>query len=104
MTARLQEFYESLPSPTEHWELLEAIGEGTYGGVFRVRNLETGEYAAAKRKWGEIGEGVRGRDEYHAVNKYFCHFFSMKSFPKLDLSHTGPPYCNVVGPVMEKFH
>ncbi|XP_022104374.1 myosin-IIIb-like isoform X3 [Acanthaster planci] len=48
MAGRLQELYESLPSPTEHWELLESIGEGTYGGVFKVRNLETGEYAAAK--------------------------------------------------------
>ncbi|XP_071791467.1 myosin-IIIb-like isoform X4 [Asterias amurensis] len=48
MAARLQEFYETLASPTDHWELLEAIGEGTYGGVFKVRNLETGEYAAAK--------------------------------------------------------
>ena len=50
-TTSCDEFFKSLPDPTSHWELLDPVGEGTYGGVFRVRNLKTGAYAAAKSEF-----------------------------------------------------
>ncbi|XP_032241097.1 myosin-IIIb isoform X3 [Nematostella vectensis] len=41
---------ESLRSldPPVDWQLVESIGEGTYGEVYKVRNVKTGEIAAAK--------------------------------------------------------
>ncbi|XP_038079118.1 myosin-IIIb-like isoform X2 [Patiria miniata] len=73
MAGRLQDMCESLPSPTDHWELLEAIGEGTYGGVFKVRNLETGEYAAAKimDAVSDIEEEIEA--EYHILKDCCDH-------------------------------
>ena len=34
--------------PPSDWELVESIGEGTYGEVYKARNKITGEIAAAK--------------------------------------------------------
>ena len=34
--------------PPDDWELLESIGEGTYGAVYKVKNKTTGEIAAVK--------------------------------------------------------
>ncbi|CAF0769334.1 unnamed protein product [Didymodactylos carnosus] len=39
---------DELPSPAREWQLLEYISDGTYGEVFRARNIRTGEYAAVK--------------------------------------------------------
>jgi myosin-3 len=39
---------QSLPSPEGVWELVETIGEGTYGEVYKGRNCKTGETAAVK--------------------------------------------------------
>lgn len=38
---------KELSAPDE-WELVESIGEGTYGEVYKARNKITGEIAAAK--------------------------------------------------------
>ena len=35
-------------SAPDDWELVESIGEGTYGEVYKARNKITGEIAAAK--------------------------------------------------------
>lgn len=40
--------FDELQSPDNQWELLESIGEGTYGEVFKARNIQTGQYAAVK--------------------------------------------------------
>ncbi|XP_072033973.1 myosin-IIIb-like [Amphiura filiformis] len=78
-TSRCDEFYKSLPDPTQHWELLDPIGEGTYGGVFRTRNLQTGEYAAAK-----IMEAVPDMEEEiqaeYKTLKEFCHHPNLPRF------------------------
>ncbi|XP_078702494.1 myosin-IIIb-like isoform X1 [Branchiostoma floridae x Branchiostoma belcheri] len=40
--------FSSLPDPTPVWELVDNIGVGTYGEVYKVQHKKTGEIAAAK--------------------------------------------------------
>ncbi|KAG8124943.1 hypothetical protein E2320_020214, partial [Naja naja] len=39
---------ESLPDPTDTWEIIETIGKGTYGKVYKVTNKKDGSLAAVK--------------------------------------------------------
>uniref|UniRef100_A0A8C4MWY0 Protein kinase domain-containing protein n=1 Tax=Equus asinus asinus TaxID=83772 RepID=A0A8C4MWY0_EQUAS len=39
---------ESLPDPTDTWEIIETIGKGTYGKVYKVANKRDGSLAAVK--------------------------------------------------------
>lgn len=39
---------ESLPDPTDTWEIIETIGKGTYGKVYKVINKKDGSLAAVK--------------------------------------------------------
>ncbi|KAM5265182.1 myosin-IIIb [Hipposideros larvatus] len=39
---------ESLPDPTDTWEIIETIGKGTYGKVYKVTNKRDGSLAAVK--------------------------------------------------------
>ncbi|XP_060033710.1 myosin-IIIb [Erinaceus europaeus] len=39
---------ESLPDPTDTWEIIETIGKGTYGKVYKVTNKVDGSLAAVK--------------------------------------------------------
>ncbi|KAM9663644.1 myosin-IIIb [Trichechus inunguis] len=39
---------ESLPDPTDTWEIIETIGKGTYGTVYKVTNKKDGSLAAVK--------------------------------------------------------
>ncbi|XP_023978049.1 myosin-IIIb [Physeter macrocephalus] len=39
---------ESLPDPTDTWEIVETIGKGTYGKVYKVTNKRDGSLAAVK--------------------------------------------------------
>lgn len=47
MMGKSTDSLKELGPPTE-WELVERIGEGTYGEVFNARNKISGEIAAAK--------------------------------------------------------
>lgn len=39
---------ESLSDPTDTWEIIETIGKGTYGKVYKVTNKKDGSLAAVK--------------------------------------------------------
>uniref|UniRef100_A0A8C5P367 non-specific serine/threonine protein kinase n=1 Tax=Jaculus jaculus TaxID=51337 RepID=A0A8C5P367_JACJA len=39
---------DSLPDPTDTWEIIETIGKGTYGKVYKVSNKRDGSLAAVK--------------------------------------------------------
>lgn len=49
---------KNLPDPDGTWELLEVIGGGNYGEVFKGRNRKNGEIAAVK-----IMEAVLDKEE-----------------------------------------
>ena len=49
---------KNLPDPSDHWELIQAIGGGNYGEVFKGRNCKNGEIAAVK-----IMEAVLDKEE-----------------------------------------
>ncbi|XP_074842384.1 myosin-IIIa [Carettochelys insculpta] len=40
--------FDSFPDPSETWEIIETIGKGTYGKVFKVLNKKDGSKAAVK--------------------------------------------------------
>jgi myosin-3 len=40
--------FDELESPDAQWVLLESIGEGTYGEVFKAQNIQTSQLAAVK--------------------------------------------------------
>ncbi|XP_034616113.1 myosin-IIIa [Trachemys scripta elegans] len=40
--------FDSFPDPSETWEIIETIGKGTYGKVFKVLNKKNGSKAAVK--------------------------------------------------------
>nr|XP_006825854.1 PREDICTED: myosin-IIIa-like [Saccoglossus kowalevskii] len=45
---KLVDICNGLEDPTDKWELIDSIGEGTYGEVFTAKNKETEELTAAK--------------------------------------------------------
>lgn len=47
MMGKTADSLKELGAP-DNWELVESIGEGTYGEVYKARNKITGEIAAAK--------------------------------------------------------
>ncbi|XP_075351631.1 myosin-IIIa isoform X2 [Mycteria americana] len=40
--------FDSFPDPSDTWEIIETIGKGTYGKVFKVLNKQNGSKAAVK--------------------------------------------------------
>ncbi|XP_038611640.1 myosin-IIIa isoform X2 [Tachyglossus aculeatus] len=40
--------FDSFPDPSDTWEIIETIGKGTYGKVFKVLNKKNGQRAAVK--------------------------------------------------------
>lgn len=39
---------ENLTDPSDNWDIVETIGKGTYGKVYRVTNKKDGSQAAVK--------------------------------------------------------
>ncbi len=65
--------FAELQSPDDEWELLESIGEGTYGEVFKARNLKTGKLAAVKimESYNELIEEIE--EEYMILRDLSYH-------------------------------
>lgn len=40
--------FDNFPDPTNTWEIIETIGKGTYGKVYKVLNKNDGSKAAVK--------------------------------------------------------
>ena len=65
--------FDELESPETKWLLLESIGEGTYGEVFKARNLQTKQFAAVKvmESINEVIEEIE--EEYKILNELSNH-------------------------------
>ena len=40
--------FDHFPDPTDTWDIVETIGKGTYGKVYKVLNKQDGSKAAVK--------------------------------------------------------
>lgn len=65
--------FTKLSTPDKEWELLESIGEGTYGEVFKARNLSSGQNAAVKvmESYNELVEEIE--EEYKILKDLSRH-------------------------------
>lgn len=53
--------YKALEKPGKKGELQPAVGEGTYGVVYKAQDIVTGELVALKKiKQADEGEGIGG--------------------------------------------
>lgn len=65
--------FAQLKSPDNEWKLLETIGEGTYGEVFKAKHLHTGQFAAVKimESYNELVEVIE--EEYMILKDLSSH-------------------------------
>ncbi|XP_053386580.1 myosin-IIIb-like isoform X4 [Mercenaria mercenaria] len=65
--------FSELENPEDSWELLDLIGEGTYGEVYSAKNKQTGEIAAVKilESIHEIIEEIE--EEYRILRDFNDH-------------------------------
>ena len=71
--------FDELQAPDNYWELLESIGEGTYGEVFKARNLKTGQYAAVK-VMESINEVIEEIEEEYMILKDLSNQDNLPNF------------------------
>ena len=71
--------FDELQSPDNYWELLESIGEGTYGEVFKARNLKTGHDAAVK-VMESINEVIEEIEEEYMILKDLSNQDNLPNF------------------------
>ena len=64
---------QTLPAPDGEWELIEIIGEGTYGEVYKGRNCKTGETAAVKIMDAILDKEEDIKSELNIFEKFWKH-------------------------------
>ena len=64
---------QNLPSPEGVWELVEMIGEGTYGEVYKGRHLSTGDVAAVKVMDAVLDKEEDIKAELNVLEKHSSH-------------------------------
>ena len=70
---------DALESPDSHWTLLESIGEGTYGEVFKAKNVKTGQLAAVKLM-NTLNEVIEEIEEEYFILKNFSDHVNLPDF------------------------
>ena len=64
---------QNLVSPEGVWELVEMIGEGTYGEVYKGRHLSTGDVAAVKVMDAVLDKEEDIKAELNVLEKHSSH-------------------------------
>jgi myosin-3 len=81
--------FDELKSPDNEWELLESIGEGTYGEVFKARNKRNpGDYAAVK-VMESINEVIEEIEEEYRILKELSYHPNLPKFYGIYFKSTG---------------
>ena len=52
--------FNELADPMDHWELIEKVGEGTYGEVHMAKHKELGKFQGPSRKNWEDEKSLHG--------------------------------------------
>jgi myosin III len=71
--------FDQLEAPDSYYELLESIGEGTYGEVFKAKNLKTGQYAAVK-VMETINDVIEEIEEEYVILRDLTNHSNLPSF------------------------
>ncbi|CAF1580482.1 unnamed protein product [Adineta ricciae] len=72
---------DDLPAPDREWQLLENIGDGTYGEVFRAKNVRNPDFNAAVKIMHPTNEVLEEIEQEHRVllelsnHENLCRFY-----------------------------